>query len=92
MRVCHCRGIYQTIPVYGSSENVVRQFSEGTQFVEYKVVDEAGNFERCSFYVTIRGVCALRLLYTLCLDKKTLRFVQKKNLNLKNNRIADNMQ
>jgi len=50
-----CRGIYQTIPVYGASENINRRFSEGTQMVEYKVVDEAGNFARCSFHVTITG-------------------------------------
>ena len=50
-----CRGVYQTIPVYGASVNINRTFSEGAQFVEYKVVDVAGNFARCSFYVTVRG-------------------------------------
>ena len=54
----YCRGIYQTIPVYGASVNINRTFSEGAQFVEYKVVDVAGNFARCSFYVTVRGSCS----------------------------------
>ena len=53
--VVGCRGIYQTIPVYGAPENINRTFNEGTQLVEYKVVDEAGNFARCSFHVTVRG-------------------------------------
>jgi len=55
LAVVVCRGIYQTVPVYGASVNVNRTFSEGAQFVEYKVVDEAGNFARCAFYVTVRG-------------------------------------
>ena len=57
---CYCRGIYQTIPVYGASETINRPFNEGTQYIEYRVVDEAGNFARCSFYVTVRGSTSIR--------------------------------
>lgn len=49
------RGFYETVPHYGAMGSVRRSFEEGVHFVEYKVVDEAGNFARCSFYVTVKG-------------------------------------
>ena len=54
--VC-CRGVYQTVPVYGASASVRRRFEEGTHYVEYKAVDESGNFHSCSFHVTVKGGC-----------------------------------
>ena len=67
-----CRGVYQTIPVYGASVSINRTFSEGAQFVEYKVVDVAGNFARCSFYVTVRGGSLSAAIYTPKLPKLDL--------------------
>lgn len=50
-----CRGIYQTVPVYGASPSTKRSFQEGRHFIEYKAVDEGGNFDSCSFYVNVDG-------------------------------------
>ena len=56
---CHClvtyRGIYQTVPIYGASASVNRDFEEGKHYIEYKAVDESGNFDSCSFTVSIIG-------------------------------------
>ena len=53
---CSCyRGIYQTVPVYGASSSVERSFQEGRHYIEYKAVDEAGNFDSCSFSVQVDG-------------------------------------
>ena len=56
--ICCCRGIYQTVPIYGASTTVQRAFHEGTHYVEYKAVDESGNFDSCSFSVTVNGECS----------------------------------
>ena len=48
-------GIYQTVPVYAGSTEVNRSFYEGRHYIEYKATDEAGNFDHCSFTVTVRG-------------------------------------
>ncbi|ELU13455.1 hypothetical protein CAPTEDRAFT_213669 [Capitella teleta] len=50
------KGIYQTVPHYGASVNVRRQFDEGRHYVEYKAVDETGNFHSCSFNVIVKVV------------------------------------
>lgn len=42
--------------MYGASVSINRTFSEGTHFVEYRAIDEAGNFARCSFHVTVTGL------------------------------------
>ena len=49
------RGLYEAVPYYGATGVVHRPFEEGVHYVEYKVVDDAGNFARCSFYVTVKG-------------------------------------
>jgi len=49
------RGLYEAVPFYGATGVVHRPFEEGAHYVEYKAVDDAGNFARCSFYVTVKG-------------------------------------
>ena len=51
------RGIYQTVPIYGASSTVRRRFREGIHYIEYKAVDETGNFDSCSFSVSVSGEC-----------------------------------
>ena len=53
------RGIYQIVPIYGATVTVNRAFYEGTHFIEYKAVDDGGNFDSCSFTVTVNGKCFL---------------------------------
>ena len=51
------RGIYQISPQFGGDvrEGVRRSFHEGQHRVEFKVVDETGDFDTCSLYVTVAG-------------------------------------
>ncbi|KAI0214769.1 hypothetical protein LSAT2_000070 [Lamellibrachia satsuma] len=55
-------GIYQTVPIYGASSTVRRRFHEGVHYIEYKAVDETGNFDSCSFSVSVT-VIRCRALY-----------------------------
>lgn len=43
------------MPIYGASVRVNRSFHEGSHLIEYKAVDDAGNFGRCRFTVTVNG-------------------------------------
>lgn len=43
------------MPIYGASASVNREFGEGSHYIEYKAVDESGNFDSCSFAVTVTG-------------------------------------
>ena len=50
------------MPTYGDPVNVSRMFHEGTHVVEYKAVDDAGNFGRCTFSVVVNGRIELKVL------------------------------
>jgi len=56
IEICCFRGIYQTVPIYGAAADVNRGFQEGQHYIEYKAVDEVGNFDQCSFTVIVRGM------------------------------------
>ena len=49
------RGIHQTVPVFGATADVERSFTEGRHHVEYKAVDETGNYDSCAFAVHVTG-------------------------------------
>lgn len=59
------RGLYQTVPQYGASGTIQRRFTEGNHYVEYKAVDDAGNFARCSFHVNVIGKSFIILWYNI---------------------------
>ena len=49
------RGIFQTIPSYGADATYSKTFQEGVHTIEYKAVDESGNFDSCQFLVIVKG-------------------------------------